>query len=180
MLRARMTYLGAAAFLTLAAFPASAANPFAAPSALPFQAPPFDRIKDSDFQPAFDAAMKAGLAEYDAIANNPAAPTFDNTIVAMEKSDLMLTRVQNAFSALTGANTDDALQKVETAEAPALAAHQDAIFLNEKLFARVDALYQKRDQLKLDPESRQLLEVYHQQFVHAGAKLSAADKAKLK
>jgi peptidyl-dipeptidase Dcp len=175
-----MTYLGAAAILTLAALPASAANPFAAPSALPFQAPPFDRIKDSDFQPAFDEAMKAGLAEYDAIANNKAAPTFDNTIVAMEKSDLMLTRVQNAFSALTGANTDDALQKVETAEAPALAAHQDAIFLNEKLFARVDALYQKRDQLKLDPESRQLLEVYHQQFVHAGAKLSAADKAKLK
>jgi peptidyl-dipeptidase Dcp len=175
-----MTYLGAAALLTLAAFPASAANPFAAPSALPFQAPPFDRIKDSDFQPAFDAAMKAGLAEYDAIANNPAAPTFDNTIVAMEKSDLMLTRVQNTFSALTGANTDDALQKVETVEAPALAAHQDAIFLNERLFARVDALYQKRDQLKLDPESRQLLEVYHQQFVHAGAKLSAADKAKLK
>ncbi|HUO93157.1 MAG TPA: M3 family metallopeptidase [Rhizomicrobium sp.] len=149
-------------------------------STLPFQAPPFDRIKDADFGPAFDEAMAKGLQEFDAIANNPAPPTFENTVVAMEKSDQALNRVQLVFSTLTGANTDDALQKVEASEAPKLAAHQDAIFLNPKLFARVDAVYQKRDSLHLDPESRQLLDVYYRQFVHAGAKLSEADKAKLK
>jgi peptidyl-dipeptidase Dcp len=180
MQRIRMFCLAATAILSLEAAVAAPTNPLVAQSTLPFQAPPFDRIKDADFQPAFDQAMKTGLAEFAAIANNPAAPTFDNTIVAMEKSDLMLTRVQNVFSTLTGANTNEALQKVEADEAPRLAAHQDAIFLNDKLFARVDAIYQKRDALKLDSESRQLLEVYYRQFVHAGAKLSEADKAKLR
>jgi len=179
MPRLRSFCLAAAASLALG-LPAASANPFDAPSTLPYQAPPFDRIKDSDFAPAFAEAMKQQLAEMDAIANNPAAPTFDNTIVAMEKTGRMLDRVGSVFSALAGANTDDAIQKVEADEAPKFAAHQDAIFLNPKLFARVEAIYEKRDALHLDQESAMLLEVYHQQFVHAGARLSDADKAKLR
>ena len=180
MQRVRTLSLSAAATFALAAAAFAAPADLMQPSTLPFQAPPFSKIKDADFAPAFDAAMAKGLAEYDAIANNPAPPTFDNTIVAMEKSDLALGRVQQVFSALAGANTDDALQKVEATESPKLAAHEDAIFLNGKLFARVNAIYQKRDALHLDPESRQLLEIYHLQFIHAGANLSDADKTKLK
>jgi len=180
MHRVRMLALSTAAVLAFTSVVLASPADLLEQSRLPFQAPPFDKIKDADFAPAFDQAMATGLKEFDAIANNPAPPTFENTVVAMEKSDQELNRVQLVFSTLTGANTDDALQKVEADESPKLAAHQDAIFLNEKLFARVDAVYQKRDQLHLDPESRQLLEIYHQQFVHAGAKLSEADKAKLK
>ncbi len=178
----RTLCLGAAAISILGGAQVYAAdtNPLAAPSTLPYQTVPFDRIKDSDYQPAFEEGMKQQLAEIDAIANNPAAPTFDNTIVAMEKSGRMLDRVASAFFTLTGANTSDALEKIEADEAPNLAAHQDAIYLNAKLFARVDAIYSQRDSLGLDPESRQLLEVYHVQFVHAGAKLSDADKVKLR
>jgi peptidyl-dipeptidase Dcp len=182
MRKIRMQYLGAAFALSAGIFPVQAAdtNPFAAASTLPYQAPPFDRIKDSDFQPAFDEGMKEQLAEIDAIANDPAAPTFENTIVPLERSGRMLDRVSNAFSALTGANTDDALQKVEVAEAPKLAEHQDAIFLNAKLFARVQAIYDKRASLNLDPEALQLVEVYQRYFIHAGAQLAEADKAKLR
>src|ERR1700733_15258440 len=110
----------------------AAANPFAAPSTLPFQAPPFDRIKDSDYTPGFEEGMKQQRAEIDAIADNPAAPTFENTIVAMEKSGRMLDRVQLAFSAVSEATTNDALQKIETDITPKLTAHQDAIFLDAK------------------------------------------------
>src|SRR3569833_2999756 len=117
------------------------AAPFATPSTLPYQAPRFDLIKDADYQPAFETGMKQQLVEIEAIANNPAAPSFDNTIVAMERSGRMLDRVNNAFFGVVQANTDPALDKVQTAEAPKLAAHSDAIFLNEKLFARVKALY---------------------------------------
>jgi peptidyl-dipeptidase Dcp len=180
MQRVRLLLLSATAALALQAAAFASPSDLLQQSPLPFQAPPFNKITDADFAPAFDQAMAKGLEEFDAIANNPAPPTFDNTIVAMERSDQELNRVQLVFSTLTGANTDDALEKVEAEEAPKLAAHQDAIFLNAKLFARVDAVYQKRDGLHLDPESRQLLEIYHQQFVHAGAKLSDADKAKLK
>jgi peptidyl-dipeptidase Dcp len=158
-------------------------NPFFEPSPLPFQAPQFDRIKDSDFQPAIEEGMKRELAEIEQIADNPAPATFDNTIVAMEKSGQMLTRVRLVFNALTGAsgaNTDDTLQKVQEDEAPKLAAHHDAIYLNDKLFRRVEAIYDQRDKLNLDPEARMLVEVYHHDFVHAGAKLSDADKEKLR
>ncbi len=178
----RTLWLGAAAVVALGtaqSFGADA-NPFAAESTLPYQTVPFDKIKDSDFAPAFDTAMKEQRAEIETIANNPAAPTFENTIVAMEKSGRMLDRVSNAFFALTGANTNDALEKVEADVSPKLAAHNDAIYLNPKLFARVDAIYSQRDSLHLDPESRQLLEIYHQQFLRAGAKLSDADKTKLR
>jgi peptidyl-dipeptidase Dcp len=155
-------------------------NPFYAPSALPFQAPPFDKIKDSDYQPAIEAGMAQQLREVEAIANNPAPPTFENTFVAMEKSGELLQRVTAAFGGVTGANTNPALQEVRKIEAPKQAAHEDAIYLNDKLFQRVAAIYEQRESLHLDPESLRLVEVYYQRFVHAGAKLSDADKTRLK
>ena len=155
-------------------------NPFYASSPLPFQAPPFDKIKDSDYQPAIDAGMAGQIQEIEAIANNSAAPTFDNTIVAMERSGQLLSRVMLVFNCVTGANLDDELQKVQADEAPRLAAHQDAIYLNAKLFARVKAIYDKRVTLGLDAESLRLVEYDYQQFVKAGANLSDADKVKLK
>jgi len=164
----------------LAAADFGPSNPFFAPSALPFQAPPFDKIKDEDFQPAIEAGMAQQQAEIRAIADNPDAPTFDNTIVAMEKSGQLLARVTEVFDGVTGANTNDTLQKVRTIEAPKLAAQQDFIYLNTKLFARVAAIYKQRDTLKLDPESMRLLEYDYKKFVHAGANLSEADKTELK
>src|SRR5580693_2333644 len=109
-------------------------NPFYAPSTLPFQAPLFDKIKDADYQPAIEAGMAQELAEIEAIANNPSPPTFENTIAAMEKTGRLLQRVLAAFSGVTGANTNPVLQKVRADEAANLAAHQDAIVLNAKLF----------------------------------------------
>ncbi|HEX3755708.1 MAG TPA: M3 family metallopeptidase [Rhizomicrobium sp.] len=175
----KMTALGAT-LLLLTATPTLAANPFARVSSLPFHAPPFDKIKDSDYAPAFDEGMKQQRAEIDAIASNSAAPTFDNTIAGMEKSGRMLDRVTNAFFGVVQANTDPALDKVQADEAPKLAAHQDAIYLNATLFARVKAIYAARASLKLDPEQQQLLKIYYRQFVHAGANLPPADKAKLR
>ncbi len=185
MYSVRTLCLGAAASVALgfAFAPASNAadtNPFSRPSALFLGAPPFDRIKDSDYKPAFEEAMKQQIAEIDTIANNPAAPTFANTIVAMEKSGRMLDRVSLAFSGVVGANTNDTLDKTQSDEAPKLAAHQDSIYLNPKLFARVKTIYDNRAKLHLDPESAQLLKIYYMQFVHSGANLSDSDKARLR
>ncbi|HXS72786.1 MAG TPA: peptidyl-dipeptidase Dcp [Rhodanobacteraceae bacterium] len=155
-------------------------NPFYHASTLPFQAPDFSKIKDSDYQPAMEEGMRKQLAELEAIANDSAPPTFDNTIIAMEKSGQMLNRVMLTFSTVAGANTDDTLQKVQEIEAPKLSAHQDAIYLNPKLFARIQTLYNQRDSLKLDPESEHLLEWDYKEFTLNGAKLSDADKAQLK
>jgi peptidyl-dipeptidase Dcp len=155
-------------------------NPFYAPSALPFQAPPFDKIKDSDYQPAIEAGMAEQRKEIRAIADNPAAPTFENTIVAMEKTGALFQRAYAAFNAVTGANTNPVLEKIQQEEAPKLAAHSDAIYLDAKLFHRVEAVHEKRESLKLSPEGLRLVEYYYQRFVHAGAKLSDADKEKLK
>jgi len=155
-------------------------NPLLHASPLPFQAPPFDKIKDADFAPAFDAGVKEQLAEVDQISNNPAPPSFDNTIAALEKSGQTLNRVSMVFNALSAANTDAQLEKLQEEEAPKLAAQQDAINLNPKLFARIERLYNDRDSLGLDSESRRLLEFDYQQFVMAGAKLSEEDKNKLK
>jgi len=155
-------------------------NPFYAPSTLPFQAPPFDKIKDGDYQPAIEAGMAQQRKEMQTIAGNPAPPTFDNTIVAMEKTGRLLDRVMGAFNAISSANLNPELQKVKDREAPKLAAHQDAIFLDSKLFARVASVYNQRLSLKLDPESQRLVEFDYKKFVHSGANLSASDKAKLK
>jgi len=168
---------------TAAAAPAvevSAVNPFLEPSTLPFQAPPFDKIKDGDYQPAFEEGMKQQLVEINQIADNPDAPTFENTFIPMEKSGRLMQRVMQAFNAVSGANTNDTLQKVQEEEAPKLAEHQDAIVMNSKLFARIETIYNQRDSLKLDPESKRLVEVTYKNFVRGGAKLSDADKAKLK
>jgi peptidyl-dipeptidase Dcp len=123
---------------------ASYVSPFAHESTLPLQAPDFSKIKDSDYTPSFEEAMRIHLSEIEKIANSKAAPTFDNTIVAMGKAGRMLDRVGLAFSAVVGANTNDTLDKTQTDTAPELAAHQDAIYLNAKLFARVKAIYEAR------------------------------------
>jgi peptidyl-dipeptidase Dcp len=156
------------------------ANPLLATSPLPFQAPPFDKIKDGDFAPAFDAGMKEQRAEVQQITDSPAAPTVENTLVALERSGQTLARVNFAFNALTSANTNDDLQKLQEEVAPKLAAHQDAIFLNATLFGRVAELYKTRDRLRLDPESKRLIEYQYQQFVMGGATLSDEKKALLK
>jgi len=166
-----------------AAEPASmldAANPFARESTLQYGYPAFDKIKNEDFAPAFAEGMRQQMVEIDAIANNKAAPTFDNTIVAMERSGRLLNRVGTVFSSLVGANTNDTLNALDKEMAPKLAAHSDAIRLNPKLYARIKALYDKRKSARLDAESAYLLERYNTDFVRAGAKLSDADKQKLK
>ncbi len=161
-----------------AALPVS--NPFAKPSSLPFHYPAFDQIHDADYAPAFAAGMAANLAEIATIANNPQAATFDNTVVAMERSGQLLGRVNTVFSVMAGSNTNETIQGLERELAPKLAAHSDAIMLNAKLYQRIKSLYDKRGKLGLDAESARLLERYHTDFVRAGANLSAADKDKLK
>jgi peptidyl-dipeptidase Dcp len=157
-----------------------ASNPFAKLSTLPFHYPAFDKIKDEHFLPAYAAGMREQLREIDGIANNPKPATFDNTIVAMERSGQLLTRVAATFANLQGANTNDKLDEIDREMSPKLAAHNDAIFLNAKLYQRVKSLYDKRAKLGLDTESAYLLERYNKDFVRAGARLSAADKIKLK
>ena len=156
------------------------ANPFYAKSSLQFQAPPFDRIKDADYEPAIEAGIAQQRLEIEAIANNTAVPTFENTVVAMERAGELLTRVTQVFDAITQANTNPVLQKVQERVTPKRSAAQDAIFLNGKLFARVRALYDTRTRLGLDPEGMRLLEVDYRQFVKAGAMLSPAEKDQLK
>jgi peptidyl-dipeptidase Dcp len=155
-------------------------NPFYAPSALPFEATSFDKIKDSDYQPAIDAGMAQQLVEVEAIANDPAPPTFENTLVALERTGQLYNRAWNAFNLVSQANTDPELEKVQDYEAPRTAARQDAINLNPKLFARIKAIYDQRASLGLDAESLRLVEYQYQQFVKAGANLSDSDKEKLK
>ena len=134
-------------------------NPFASASTLPYQAPPFDKIEDTHYLPAIEAGMAQQRAEIDLIANNPAPATFENTLVAMEQSGRLLTRVLTVFGAVTGANTNPTLQDIKTQVAPRLAAHADAINLNEALFKRVSAIYNQRATLNLDPESIRLIEI---------------------
>ena len=152
---------------------------FAEASTLPFHAPDFTQIKDSDYQPSIEQGIAIQLAEVAAIANNPDAPTFDNTIVGLEKSGQMLGRTYSVFSALTGANTNDTLDAIDTATAPKLAAMRDAITLDPKLFARVKTLYDNRASLNLDPDQLQVLTLQYQSMVHNGANLNDADKATL-
>jgi peptidyl-dipeptidase Dcp len=155
-------------------------NPFYAASTLPLQAPPFDKIKDTDYQPALEAGMELQREEVRTIADNPEAPTFENTVVALERSGQVFNRVMTVFNAVTGANLNPTLEKLQEIEAPKLAAHQDAIFLDSKLFRRFEAIYKERKSLKLDAEAMRLVEYDYEQFVHAGAKLSDADKTELK
>ena len=165
---------------TSPALPAAGDNPLLVESTLPYHAPPFDKIKDEHFVPAMEAGMRKQLEEVDAIAVMSEKPTFDNTVVALERTGRLLDRAERTFSNLNACNTNPTLQKIETEMAPKLSAHRDAIHLNGKLFARIQELYDNRGKLGLDPESSYLLERYYKDFVRAGAKLSDPDKEKLK
>lgn len=173
---------------TESAMPATDATTTAAPaenalfttSTLPFQAPPFDKLKDADYQPAIEEGMRQHLAEIRAIADNAEPPTFENTIEAMERSGELLTRSANVFFMLTGANTNETLQAAEEALAPRLAEHSDAIYLDPALFARVKTIYDQRATLGLTPEQTTVVEHTHDGFVRAGALLNDADKAELR
>jgi peptidyl-dipeptidase Dcp len=159
---------------------ATSGNPFFVESTLPYHAPRFDLIHNEDYQPAFEEGMRQNLAEIDAIAKQTTPPTFENTIVAMERSGALLTRVAKAFSGVYGANTNDTLQHVQEIEAPKLAAHNDAIYLNDQLYQRVKSIYDRRDAGDLTPEQKQLVERYNRDFVRAGARLSEPDKVRMR
>ncbi|WP_039058334.1 peptidyl-dipeptidase Dcp [Enterobacter sp. Bisph1] len=158
----------------------SVTNPFFSASTLPYQAPPFDAITEDDYRPAFDEGIRQKRAEIAAIIENPAAADFTNTLLALEQSGALLTRVSSVFFAMTSAHTNNFLQQLEEAISTELAELANDIYLNDALFARVDAVWQQRETLGLDAESRRLLEKTHQRFVLAGATLSAEDKATLK
>ena len=153
-----------------------ATNPFMKKSSLQYQAPEFDKIKDEHFKPAFDYGMKVQLAEIEKIANNTEAPTFENTILALETSGEVLKRAQIVFYNLTGSNTNPALQKLEEEYAPIFSGLSDKIYLNEKLYSRIKAI--KTD--GLGSEEKRVLELYKTNFEIAGANLSEENKEKVK
>jgi peptidyl-dipeptidase Dcp len=155
-------------------------NPFFAPSPLPLHYPQFDKIQDSDFGPAFDRGMAEQKQEFEAIADSKEAPTFDNTILAMERSGQVLSRASYVFFNLTGADTNDTLDKLDTDYSPKFAAHRDALYLNPRLFARVKALYDTRDALGLDAQGVRLVERYYTDFVRAGANLTPEQQTRVK
>ncbi|MBB4129445.1 M3 family metallopeptidase [Xanthomonas sp. 3075] len=159
---------------------AAHANPFFADSTLPLHYPQFDKITDSDFAPAFDAGMTEQLKEVEKIANQKAKPSFDNTLIALEKSGATLDRATTVFFNLVGADTNDARKKLQADYSAKFAAHRDAISLNGKLFARIQTLYDQRSTLGLDAQGVRLVEKYYSDFVRDGAKLSDADKTTLK
>ena len=159
---------------------ANPANPFFTESPLPLHFPQFDKIKDSDYAPAFDRGMADHLKEVAAIADNGDAPTFDNTILALEKSGRILDRATTVFFSLSGVENNDTKKAIQAEYAPRLAAHRDAIMLDPKLFARVQKLYDQRNDLGLDAQGVRLVERYHDDFVRAGAQLSDADKTRMK
>ena len=184
-MHAHMRHLAIPAALALAALtagPATSApeNPLMQSSTLPFGALPFDRLSDSDYQPAIEAGMAQQLKEINAIANDPAPPTVDNTLVAMERSGQLLARATGAYGVEVATNSNPQLLHVRQIIAPQLAAHQDAIYLNPRLFARVQTIYKSLDHLKLDPESRHLVITYYRRFLHAGADISQAKQAQLR
>ncbi|MFN2476224.1 MAG: M3 family metallopeptidase [Chthoniobacterales bacterium] len=156
------------------------ANPLLQQSTLSYQFPPFDKIKNEHFQPAIEQGMREQIAEVEKIAAQTDKPTFENTIVPMERSGQLLQRANRTFSNLNGCNTNPEMQRIDKELSPKFAAHQDAIRLNAALFARIQSLYDQRDKLGLDPQSAYLLERYYKDFVRAGAKLSDADKTKLR
>ena len=158
----------------------SLTNPLLSRSLLPYQAPRFDLIQTEHYRPAFDEGMKQKRAEIAAITGNSDSPDFANTVLALEKSGEVLTRVTSVFFAMTSAHTNDELQRLDEAFSAELAELANDIWLNSSLFSRVDHVWQQRDALGLDDESVRLIEVTHQRFVLAGAQLSDADKAQLR
>ncbi|WIX84101.1 M3 family metallopeptidase [Amycolatopsis carbonis] len=155
-------------------------NPFATPSELPYALPPFDRIKVEHYRPAFEEGLTAHAAEIHDIAANPAEPTFENTIVALERAGELLERASGTFFNISGSDSTDEIQEIQAELAPKLAAHSDAIHLDPQLFARINTLYERRENLGLDPESLRLLERRHTDFSRAGAGLPEAEQEKLR
>jgi peptidyl-dipeptidase Dcp len=181
---AAMLIVGGCAQLHLpgrsAAAPVSGSNPLFVESTLPYHAPRFDLIRNEHYQPAIEEGMRQHLAEIDAIAKLMQPPAFDNTIVAMERSGALLDRAAKAFFAVVGANTNDTLQKIQDVIAPKLAAHRDAIYLNDQLYQRVRAVYDRREAGSLSLEQKALVERYNRDFVRAGAQLSEAEKIRMR
>ncbi len=157
-----------------------AANPFLTESTLMFQYPAFDQVDNAHYLPAFERGMEEQLGEIAAITAQTEAPTFDNTMIALERSGRILDRVSRVFFAMTSAHTNDELESIRSEMAPKLAAHRDQILLDADLFARVQAIHEQREAMELDPESRRLVEEYYKDFVRAGAMLSDEDKETLK
>ena len=155
-------------------------NPFYTESSLYMKYPEFDEIKNENYTPAFEKGMAEHMAEIDAIAERADSPTLENTIIAMEKSGALLDRVATVFFALISANTNDEMEKIRSEMAPKLSAHSDQILLNGKLFHRVKTIYEQRDQLGLDAESKRLVEKYYTDFIRSGANLSNEEKESLK
>lgn len=157
-----------------------ASNPFFTASTLPYQAPPFNLISDSDYRPAFNQALKEKRDEIAAIAHNPESATFDNTFIALEKSGRLLTRVTSVFFAMAAAHTNDEIQRLDEQFSAELAELSNDIYLDDALFARVKSVWQARETLSLDEESLRLIDVIYQRFILAGATLAPAQKAQLK
>ena len=182
---AGMTAAGLALAIAVGNAPTTAAqeemadNPFFAESPLPHQLPPFDRIDDAHYAPAFERGMADQITEIEAIAGASEPPTFENTIVALERSGQLLNRVAATFFALSSADTNDAINAIRNEMAPRLAAHTDRMLLDAGLFARVESLYEQRGDLGLDDESQRLVEEYYVDFVRAGARLSDAEKERM-
>src|SRR5215469_4740260 len=160
--------------------PPMSTNPLLELSPLPYHMPQFERIKVSDYVPAFEAGMREQLRELDAITHNPAPPDFQNTIVALDRSGQLLLRVGFIFDELNSNNTSPEMQQIDSEMAPKRSAHQDAIYLDRALWKRVDAVYRQHASLKLDPESLQLLQRWHARFERAGAGLADKDQARLR
>ncbi|MBC7483903.1 MAG: M3 family metallopeptidase [Rhizobacter sp.] len=148
-------------------------NPLLQPWNTRFGLPPFEAVRAEHFEPAFEVALKAHLAEIDAIGNEASPPSFDNTIAALDRCGRQFDRIESLFDNLTSSETSPALQAVQLRMAPLLAAHDSAVFMHRALFARVDALHEQRDTLALSPEQKRLVERFHTDFVRAGAKLGA-------
>src|SRR5262249_23503296 len=159
--------------------PSLETNPLLAPWTGPFEAPPFNRINPRHFVEAFESALSLAQAEIDALAANPEPPSFENTIVALERSGRLLTRISSVFFNLTTANTNDEIEAIERKIAPRIARHRCCFYLNEPLFRRVDALCKRREDLVLDAEEAQLLNRYHVGFSRNGGGLAGGPKARL-
>ncbi len=155
-------------------------NPFFAESPLYMQFPQFDKVENSHFVPAFERGMKEQIAEIEAITSQSEAPTLDNTLIPLERSGQTLNRVRRVFSALTSANTNDEMETIRSEMAPKLSAHKDQILLDSELFGRIEAIYNQRESLELDPESLRLVEENYKDFIRSGAQLSEEDKEKLR
>lgn len=155
-------------------------NPFFKEWKTPFGTPPFDKIKNEHFMPAYEEGMRQQLAEVEAIVNNKEKPTFENTIAAFEKSGKLFTKVNNVFNGLNGANTNAQLQEIAQKTAPMISKHFDEIYLNDKFFARVKSIYMEKDKLNLTTEQKVVLENYYKDFVRGGANLNKEEKEKFK